>query len=38
VVVMMMRVMSVVVMVFRGKRRTGKNHQEQNGGKYLLHG
>jgi hypothetical protein len=35
---MMLGVMMLVVMVLRGKRRAGKNHQEQNGGKYLLHG
>jgi hypothetical protein len=38
VMVVMMVIKVVVVMVFRGERRAGKYHQEQYGGKNLLHG
>ncbi len=35
---MMMVLMMVVVVALGSKRWAGKNHQEEYGGKYLLHG
>jgi hypothetical protein len=35
--VVMMVAMRILVVMLRGKRRAGKNQQEQNSGKNLLH-